>query len=99
MCILILIVNLMMYIIIYSVCYLLFFVFYRGTPRQKMKHCPVTIKGLLDLHNAVVKFKIQNEKSNSLFVCSKNFFAQIPMQEGGYFKLLYTCGHAACRIE
>ena len=64
-----------------------------------MKHCPVTIEGLLDLHNAVVKFKIQNEKSNSLFVCSKNFFDQISMQEGGYFKLLYTCGHAACRIE
>jgi hypothetical protein len=41
------------------------FFFYRGTPRKASKPCPVSIQGLLDLHNAVVKFRIRHEKSIS----------------------------------
>ena len=41
------------------------FFFYRGTPRQKTKPCPVSIAGLVELHNVVMKFKNTNENSLS----------------------------------
>ena len=39
------------------------FFFYRGTPRKGTRPCPVSIPGLLDLHNAIVKFRNAHEDS------------------------------------